>query len=183
MPTSHLMTITLQDVTPPVWRRVSIPSDTTLAEAQEVLITAMGWEGYHLCQSIIDDTAYCVPDEEWDDDTVDPRSVRLAEVVSAAESFILDYDFGDGWEHHVVVEDVVDSAAPPHPQCLAGRRACPPEDAGGPGGYAELLEALADPGHEEHAAMLEWVGGSFDPDAFDLDAVNARLSRRRRRRA
>jgi hypothetical protein len=66
---------------------------------------------------------------------------------------------------------------PKHPVCVAGKRACPPEDCGGPGGYADLLEAISDPQHEEHAAMLDWVGGAFDPEAFDLEVVNTELSK------
>lgn len=67
----------------------------------------------------------------------------------------------------------------PYPRCLTGKRACPPEDCGGPWGYAEFLEALADPAHESHASLLEWLGGNFDPAAFDLAAINAKLKKLR----
>ncbi|WP_232624501.1 plasmid pRiA4b ORF-3 family protein [Paraburkholderia ginsengisoli] len=87
------------------------------------------------------------------------------------------YDFGDNWQHRVKVEKIL----PPDsdlrsPICLAGRNACPPEDVGGGPGYIEFLEAITDPSHEDHEQLLEWCGGSFDPDAFDLAAVNERLS-------
>ncbi len=90
------------------------------------------------------------------------------------------YDFGDHWEHLVTVEDV-------HPRtdrtqavvCLAGENACPPEDVGGPPGYFEFLAAIRDPTHDEHANLLRWIGGAFDPIAFDLVEVNARLAKSR----
>jgi hypothetical protein len=91
--------------------------------------------------------------------------------------FRYEYDFGDGWLHQVLVEKVL----PPepgqsYPVCVKGRRACPPEDVGGMWGYQDFLEAIQDPNHEEHEEYLEWVGGEFDPEAFDLDGVNVALS-------
>jgi hypothetical protein len=90
--------------------------------------------------------------------------------------FEYEYDFGDGWHHSLVIEEI----SPPepgveYPVCLAGVRACPPEDCGGPWGYPEFLEILADPAHEEYESMLEWVGGAFDPERFDLARVNGLL--------
>ena len=81
---------------------------------------------------------------------------------------IYEYDFGDGWEHEVVLEKVLarDSTAK-YPRCLGGARACPPEDCGGPGGYINFLGAISDPEHEEHDEYLDWIGGEFDPDKFD----------------
>jgi hypothetical protein len=92
--------------------------------------------------------------------------------------FSYQYDFGDSWEHSIkVVEVAAPSAATTYPRCVAGERACPPEDCGGAWGYAELVEALADPQHAQHEELLEWVGGSFDPAEFDVDQVTSRLSR------
>jgi hypothetical protein len=87
-----------------------------------------------------------------------------------------EYDFGDSWEHELLVEKIL----PPepgvrYPLCLKGKGACPPEDVGGVWGYDSFLEAIADPKHPEHDDMLEWVGGEFDPEAFDLDEVNEAL--------
>ncbi len=91
---------------------------------------------------------------------------------------------GDSWLHAIVVEKVLNAEAGAHyPVCLAGARACPPEDCGGIGGYEELLEAVADPQHERHEELLEWLGGSFDPEKFDLNAVNRGLNAFRRARA
>ncbi len=104
----------------------------------------------------------------------DDRRARLGRAVpSVGEELVYLYDFGDGWTHHVVVEDI--RPREPrirYPRVLAGARACPPEDVGGPYGYVDFLQAIADPKHTEHDAMLEWVGGEFDPEAFDVDAKN-----------
>ncbi len=89
--------------------------------------------------------------------------------------------FGDSWEHSVVLEKILPSSEHPTPYCLGGKRACPPEDSGGPWGYAHFLEAITDAQHPEHRDYLEWVGGSFDPEAFDRDEVSAELSVLRRR--
>jgi hypothetical protein len=95
----------------------------------------------------------------------------LSSVVRSVSKFRYEYDFGDGWEHDVLVEQVQSDGSVIAPYCLAGRRACPPEDCGGPWGYEHLLEVLADPAHEEHAHLAEWAG-SFDPAGFDRDETN-----------
>lgn len=93
---------------------------------------------------------------------------------------IYEYDFGDGWDHELKIEKIVPADLTAHyPRCTAGSRACPPEDCGGPPGYERLLEALRDPKHEDHEQMREWIGGEFDPEAFDLDEVNRVLKRAR----
>ena len=92
------------------------------------------------------------------------------------DRFVYEYDFGDSWEHQIVVEKVlVPEAGVRYPVCLAGKRACPPEDVGGIWGYAEFLEAMRDPEHTEHETMLAWIGGAFDAQAFDLEGINQRL--------
>jgi len=108
----------------------------------------------------------------------DEDAVTLAEVCPAAKrKLIYEYDFGDGWEHTVEAQKI----EPPepgvtYPVCLAGRKACPPEDCGGIFGYYDLLDAVADPQHEDHDDLAEWLGEDFDPDAFDIDEVNAALA-------
>jgi len=104
----------------------------------------------------------------------------LNEVLLKEKDFIhYEYDFGDGWEHKVVLEKIIPSAPGlSAPSCIAGARACPPDDCGGVGGYQEFLEAIGDPFHPEHEAMLEWIGGEFDPEYFDPDEVNDELAAR-----
>ena len=173
--------VTLGEIRPPIWRRIQVTSDTTLRKLHRILQEVMGWEDYHLHQFIIDELDYGEPDLEIDygNPTKSDRTVRLSEVVSRPKTkFAYEYDFGDGWWHEILIEKIL----PPqekvrYPVCLAGKRACPPEDCGGPPGYAEFLEAIRDSNHERHEELLEWIGGSFDPDAFDLNQINTQLRR------
>jgi hypothetical protein len=111
-------------------------------------------------------------------DGEDEDAVTLAEVCPKAKSKLTyEYDFGDGWEHTLAVQKIVEAEkGAEHPLCLAGKGACPPEDCGGVWGYYDLLDALANPRHERHEELLEWLGGPFDPEAFDLDEVNRMLA-------
>ncbi len=174
--TVHQLKITLLEVDPPVWRRVLVPSETTLGDLSFILQAAMGWTNSHLHQFTIDGVEYSDPRFEMDD-AEDEFGVMLAEVAPAESlRFSLLYDFGDGWNHEVVVEKILPRESGQRlPCCLPGERARPPEDCGGPWGYQDFLEAIGDPEHEEHEGMLEWVGGAFDPAAFDLAALNKRL--------
>ena len=141
----------------------------------------MGWEDCHLHSFEIAGQTYEMPDEDDDDDeAVDEGSVILVDLVETGARFSYEYDFGDSWNHQIVVE-AVESApqALKFAVCLEGQRACPPEDCGGVSGFAEFLEAIGDPDHDEHQDYLSWVGGSFDWERFDLAAVNATLQRLR----
>jgi len=166
--------VSLKGILPPIWRRIQIPGDLTLYELHQVLQVVMGWENYHLYEFIINGVSYGDPASGDGDEIKDARRTRVAEVVAGENSkFIYIYDFGDDWQHVLKVEKLL----PPNPQirrgiCLAGKRACPPEDCGGPWGYLSLLEALQDPEHEEHEAVLEWVGDDFDPEEFDKESIN-----------
>ena len=108
---------------------------------------------------------------------IDERKHRLKDVVSRQTSrFTYEYDFGDGWQHEILVENILSpQAGVQYPVCLAGARACPPEDVGGMDGYENLLEAIHNPNHPQHEEHLEWIGDSFDPEAFDLDEINRKL--------
>jgi hypothetical protein len=175
--TVHRLRIELLDVRPSVWRRVEVPSQITLAGLHDVIQNAMGWTDSHLHQFEIHGRRFGVPSPEDWEPTLDERKVRFAEVLpSPKERALYTYDFGDDWRHDVVVEAIV--AAEPgttYPICTAGRRACPPEDVGGAGGYARMLEVLASPDDPEREEFLDWLGGAFDADAFELEAVNRAL--------
>ena len=177
--TVHQIEVTLDDIEPPVWRRIEVPSSITLAGLHTVIQWAMGWQDYHLHQFEIGDTVYGVDDGEgWGPPMVDENRTRLGDVAPEGTVFSYQYDFGDSWEHRIRVSQIAEPAAgTTYPRCVAGERACPPEDCGGAWGYTELLDALADPRHERHEELLEWVGGSFDPAEFHLEDVNARLGR------
>jgi hypothetical protein len=168
--------IELRSVKPQVWRCILVPETITLAKLHVALQWTMGWTNSHLHEYEIARRRYGVPDREWPEEIplTDERRVWLSSFIEAGvRRFTYLYDFGDGWEHVVQIEDLVAPRPGLSPiVCLAGANACPPEDVGGPHGYAEFLAILADPSHEEHADMLRWAGGSFDPSAFDLEATN-----------
>jgi hypothetical protein len=173
----YQLKVTLAGISPPVWRQIEVPGNFTLDRLHLVLQAAMGWENYHLYQFIIGGIDYSEPSPDDWREMKDVHSVTLSQVVPAAGSrFMYEYDFGDGWEHDVKVGKIL-SPEPKvrYPMCIAGERACPPEDCGGVWGYEELLEIIQDPNHEEHEDMIDWLGGEFDPEAFDLEAVNREL--------
>ena len=168
--------VTLKHTKPPIWRRVEVAGHTKLPKLHEIIQIAMGWTDTHLHQFIVGRDRYGVPDPEWDDDIKNEKTVKLEQIAAEGDRVIYEYDFGDGWEHELHIETV----APPekgvrYPRCLTGKRACPPEDCGGPPGYEHLLEVLSDAAHEEHADMKEWLGREFDPEGLDLDDVNDAL--------
>jgi hypothetical protein len=174
----HQLKVTLTGVKPPIWRRIQVASSINLRRLHDVIQATMGWTQSHLYQFETDGVLLGEPDPEYDLPVRRAKSTPLRRVApKVGATFTYEYDFGDGWEHRIVVEKVL----PPepgvfYPRCLSGRRACPPEDVGGVWGYQEFLEAIRDPEHEEHDSMLEWVGGSFDPEAFDLQTVNQELA-------
>jgi hypothetical protein len=172
--------IELRHVKPRVWRRLLVPESITLAKLHGILQIVMGWTNSHLHEYEIARQKYGIPDDDWptDEPLTDERRVRLKTLIeSGMRRFTYVYDFGDCWQHIIKVEDLVlPKPNEPRVQCVAGENACPPEDVGGDHGYTELLAVLKDPNHEEHAHMLTWVGGSFDPMRFDLALVNQLLA-------
>jgi len=178
----HQLKVVLRGVEPSIWRRLQVPASTTLAELHGVVQVAMGWQDCHLHQFEIAGVTYGIDDGEgWGPAPKDERHTRLDSVAGKGTGFTYEYDFGDGWEHDIDVEDVLDAeVGKAYPACIAGERSCPPEDCGGTWGYENFLAALADPDHDE---LLEWVGGEFDPEHLDLVAVNRALAPTRRRSA
>lgn len=173
----HQVKVTLLTVKPPVWRRIVVPSGMTLAELSPVLAAAMGWYGGHLHLFDVEGTRYGTPDPDWGRDDLDEGRFPLSDVLpTVGLKMRWDYDFGDGWEHDILVEAI--SPTEPgvdYPTCLAGRRACPPEDFGGPWGYELLLEVLDDPDHPDPEHMMERLPLDFDPAGFDLTETNAAM--------
>jgi hypothetical protein len=169
--------VTLKASKPPIWRRIQVRGSTTLPKLHTILQAVMGWYDYHLHEFRVGDTHYGVPDPEWGLDIKNERRVKLSDIVAdVKDRFVYEYDFGDGWEHQIVVEKVLTPEPDVrYPLCLTGKRACPPEDVGGIWGYGDFLEAMRAPEHPEHETMLEWIGSAFDPLAFDVEAVNQRL--------
>jgi hypothetical protein len=169
-------TIELIGVQPRVWRRLLVPGSVRLDKLHRMFQAAMGWEDYHLHAFEIGGVRYGMQFDEYPDGELQEKDVTVITAIGANEWFTYDYDFGDSWEHQVTVHRVWRMAKGlKFAVCLEGANACPPEDVGGSWGYEHLLEVLADPSHEEHEDLSEWVGGPFDRAAFDLALVNARL--------
>lgn len=170
--------VTLNYTQPPIWRRIEVPSDIKLGKLHHVLQEAMGWTDSHLHAFRIGSETYGKPEPDMDYEVKNERNTRLDAVAAEGDTLVYEYDFGDGWEHALKIEKIF-PAEPKvrYPRCTAGKRACPPEDCGGPPGYEYLLEVLRDPKHEEHEEMREWVAEDFDSEAFDLVEVNKALKR------
>jgi len=163
--------ITLNHIDPPIWRRVET-RDCTLALLHEIIQISMGWEDEHLHMFDLGGRRYAGPDEDDEDE----GEIKLSEVFGPKVKKIrYEYDMGDSWKHTIALEKKVAVEAGAHyPRCTAGERACPPEDCGGPYGYADFVEAVTDPTHEDHEDRLEWIG-EFDPEHFDPEPANAML--------
>lgn len=179
--------VSLRDIEPAIWRSVQVAEDTKLPRLHRILQLLFNWEDYHLHDFIGGRRVYSVPDADDafnERKVIDERLVPLNRIVDrVGDSFEYVYDFGDDWHHDILLEAILLPTPDVfYPRCIVGARKGPPEDAGGTGGYADYLEALADPDHEEHENMLAWRG-AFDPEAFSIEAINASLKRTFHRRA
>lgn len=176
----YQLKITLRDVRPPIWRRVQVQGDVTLSHLHWVIQLSMGWTNSHLHSFLIHAQEYGIPMPEMGFAELEPedeRSVKLSSFIPGEKfKFSYLYDFGDSWEHEVLVEKVLSAEAnADYPRCIKAKRACPPEDCGGTWGYQEFVEVIQDAEHPEHQAMLEWVGGYFDPEDTEFDEINPGL--------
>ena len=187
-PEIYQLKVTLLGTSPPIWRRLLVPSDLTLAQLHDVLQAAMGWQDCHMHEFSVgrrhfgrpspDDRLMGMPPVE------NERTVRLSSVLGrVGAKAIYTYDFGDSWEHGLLLEKrLAPDPNTAYPVCTGGQLACPPEDCGGIGGFYDLMDALGDPAHDQHDELLDWVGDDYDPDAFSVDDVNRMLTPARRHR-
>lgn len=173
--------IALKGFKPKIWRRLLIPSDLLLSDFHKIIQTSMGWTNSHLHQFIKNRTFYTMKmqdDDFWNEtDNVDYKSIRISDLLrKEKEKIIYEYDFGDGWEHDIILEKLlpIDNKIN-FPVCLKGKMNCPPEDCGGVWGYSNMLEILKQPDHEEYESYIEWLGDDFNPEYFDKDEVNELL--------
>ncbi|HQE91654.1 MAG TPA: plasmid pRiA4b ORF-3 family protein [Anaerolineae bacterium] len=175
----YQLKVTLKYSKPPIWRRLLVPSDIPLNKLHDVFQIAFAWTDSHLHQFIVgEDEYYGEPDPDDYLEIRDEHHYTLKDIAPGAGcKFIYEYDFGDSWEHIVVVEKVLPpDPAQVYPVCIKGRLAAPIEDIGGVWGYYEFLDAMKDPHHPDHASYVEWYGADdIDPDAFDLDLINKSL--------
>jgi pRiA4b ORF-3-like protein len=171
--------VTLRGVFPPIWRRIQVWEDYTLAQLHRVLQAVMGWEDYHLYEFRIAGRLYRDPHPENEREILDAERTRILAVLpGVGAEFEYVYDFGDYWQHELLLEAIVLSAPDAtYPRCIGGERNGPPEDVGGAGGYEDYLEAMADPNHERHEELMAWRG-PFDPDAFSVEKVNRQLEKK-----
>ncbi len=179
--TVYQVKITLDAIRPPIWRRLLV-KDCTLADLHDLIQISMGWDDYHLHVFEIGDEQYGDLNQ-WDADpwgeqeVANERKIKLSQLVAqGVKKFRYTYDMGDTWQHTILIEKTLPAeTGTKYPRCIDGKRACPPEDCGGPWGYPDFVEAIQNPKHERHEELLEWVGGGFDPEAFDPEAVNQEL--------
>jgi pRiA4b ORF-3-like protein len=184
----HRKSVILLGTNPPIWRRLLVPADVTLARLHDVLQAAMGWEDGHMHEFCVGRRRIGRPDAEdllmGMPSVENERTVRLSGILGrVGAKAIYTYDFGDTWEHGVILEKRLPSDPnTTYPVCTDGQLACPPEDCGGIPGFYDLVEAISDPNHKRHEEMRDWIGDDFDPQAFSSDKVNRLLTRMRRHR-
>jgi len=193
-PTIAQLKITVQEIDPPIWRRLLVPRKTTLGELHHMIQAAFGWLDYHLHRFEIGGLRFGDPEmlnaDAFEDDTqaLPEDEVRLFDFLPGAPPFIYLYDFGDDWHHRVEIETPL-LAEPDRKDhaCIDGARSRPPEDVGGVHSYSEFLEVFHDPPDPEHADMRRWAGRAFHPEKFDLTktdrAVRAAVRAAKRRAA
>lgn len=170
--------IQLQGITPAIWRSILVDEFITFDKLHRIIQAAMGWENYHLYKFDIGGVEISVPDTDYEQDVKDSKRVRLAQLLGEKQKFFYTYDFGDNWEHIITVEKTQENDySRKYPVCIAGARACPPEDCGGVHGYEKFLQAINNPKHKEHKQMLGWIGGEFDAERFDINGISRNLMR------
>jgi Plasmid pRiA4b ORF-3-like protein len=170
--------VALRGIRPPVWRRLLIPATLTLGDLHRAIQAAMGWKDSHLHVFEIAERHYGDP-QSVDEVANEKRLTMSGLLKSGITRFTYTYDFGDDWEHSVLIEQTQPALADArYPACIAGKRNCPPEDCGGPAGYQELLAILADPTHPEHTQWAEWISSDFDPEVFAVEAADAAVAAR-----
>lgn len=178
--------ISLEDTEPQIWRVVEVPLTSSLKAVHDVVQAAMGWEDCHLWEFRAGERRYGVPDPRWGvPGLAAAKGIKLAALVGRdVRELLYVYDIGDDWRHQVVIE-AVEPADPSvaYPRFLSGARRAPPEDVGGTMGFDLFLEAMADPSHEEHARLLEWHGGPYDPDDIEEPLIQFKINKLAQRRA
>ena len=175
----YFLDIQLMGIKPKIWRRFMVPSTIRLSRLHEVIQIVMGWGDCHLYSFIIDYQEYTRHPEDYDDGLESSRYSLGGLIKQKGRTFEYVYDFGDSWRHKLKVLGIDDwhSAFGNPFDCLSGERACPPEDVGGVPGYYEFCEAMKNPNHDQHDMLMEWYGGAFDSEAFDVREVKRALSK------
>lgn len=186
--------VTLSDILPPVWRRIQVPMQYTFWDLHVALQDSMGWLDYHLHMFRLPEPhkksvmEIGIPGDEMDDVVTLPGwEIRIAEYITEPGNVALyEYDFGDGWEHELLLEGILlKEKGVKYPRCIAGARACPPEDCGGVPAYYQLLKTLGNPKHKEYRETIDWLKGHaksyypYRPDEFEPEKVHFDNPKRR----
>jgi hypothetical protein len=175
----YAIKVTLLGTSPPVWRRILVPREITLRNLHRTLQTVMGWTNSHLHQFLLPRQKHADPRHVVGTKVANENRTELGELIwTVGARLLYEYDFGDGWHHELLLEEVLLGDESFHQICVAGKRSCPPEDSGGSEVFAELLTALQDAKHPNHEEACEWLG-DFDPESFSADEINRRLRRRK----
>ncbi|WP_446469858.1 plasmid pRiA4b ORF-3 family protein [Xenorhabdus stockiae] len=182
----YQLKITLTETKPAIWRRFIVPSNISLDRLHDVIQVVMGWEDSHLHEFILDSKRFTERPEAPEEGHEEGKFKLDSLIKRKGSKFIYLYDFGDSWEHEILLENSNYSPEElPMPIfCLEGEQACPPEDCGGVYGYRDLLNILNDPAHEEYQEMFEWIhgeteispGDAFLPEKFYPEEVNNMLA-------
>jgi hypothetical protein len=173
--------IALSDTDPEIWRRVEMPVEASLKMLHDVIQAAMGWQDYHLWEFETDGRRYGLPDPDWPDETLTAaKNVKLKALIDRGiRQLDYMYDMGDSWDHSVTIEAVGPAErSTKYPRYVDGARRCPPEDVGGTPGFENFLEAINDPGHPDHAELIEWYDECYG-GAYDADTIDELFTRRR----
>ena len=177
--------ITVARTNPPIWRRILVEKKITFFDLHHIIQIVMGWKNYHLFEFTVNTYRIGYPYEDVEDYTggknplIDSLTVTLDQVIAdKGDQFKYEYDFGDGWYHDIVVEDflTIDQELK-YPTCIDGELHCPPEDCGGIGGFYQMLEIIKDKKNPEYKEMKQWLGRQYNPEAFDKERVNKKLSK------
>lgn len=175
----YQLKITLVDSKPKIWRKILVNPDTLLVDLHRIIQTTMGWTNSHLHQ--FNDGNYDYAPKEFElENSKNSRTTKLNKLLKKDNDCILyEYDFGDGWEHEIILEKINDNDEKTQiPRCIDGKRNCPPDDCGGIWGYEDLLKIISDKKHDEHQEMIDWLGGKFDPEYFNITAINKLLKKK-----
>ena len=163
----YQLKVTLQEAKPPIWRRIVLSPEKSLLDLHKIIQSTMGWDNAHLFLFRQDGVLYGHPEEDGLE-VRDCKEVSLKETLQEEkDTFLYEYDFGDAWEHKIVLEKILwEETIRLYPECVAGKNACPPEDCGGVFQFNAMLPILKDPTHEEYHEISQWVGADYDPDFF-----------------
>jgi hypothetical protein len=177
MPQIFQFKIILKNIEPKIWRRFQVKDNITFADMHRIILVVMGWDGSHLHQFVWNKHDYIGSVEHMPGDVEDERKISINQIFKEIKTkLVYEYDFGDDWEHDLILEEILeDDRKIKYAYCLDGKNNCPPEDCGGPWGFADMMDKLKSADSEEKEELLEWLGDDYDPSFFDLKKINEEL--------